>query len=133
MLLKARCPRSEEDVLCIAGHATYFSRKPTEFALACARSSDALPQLASYGKQQLTLIYFYSTNMYHGRLYKTVESILLLTNFKARCCNDRVIHPIKSTVPYEELLIPLSDLNNTSKCRGLLSLGQKGHDEIRYA
>lgn len=32
MLLKAMCPRSEEDMSYVAGHATYFSRKPTQFA-----------------------------------------------------------------------------------------------------
>lgn len=97
--------------------------------LSAAKSK--VPQLASDGKQQLTLIYFCSTSMHHRHLYKAAESICILTNFKAGCCNDCVIHHITTTVPYEELPKPLFDLSNTPKFRGLLSLGQKVHYEIR--
>lgn len=68
--------------------------------------------------------------MYQGHLYKTQESILLLTSFKTRCFNDYIFHHIEATGPYEELLITLSDHNNTPKFKGLLSLGQKVYDEI---
>lgn len=59
MLLKARCPRSEEDMSYVVGHGTHFSRKPTQFAWTLSGFLTHRQSLASYGKQQLILICFY--------------------------------------------------------------------------
>lgn len=98
--------RGRRVICCRACHL--FQQETHTICLDSVRLSDSLPQFGFTWKTTADPHLFLLS--YHVPWPKTQESILLLTNFKARCCNDCAIHHIKTTIPHEKLLIPLSDL-----------------------